>query len=597
MNTSFSLRVGQAINGGNGYGIIESETECDDNSWDANSPIIYKFATQYNEIYKKSYSLHCDLGKSTSDPRNILGIGREIKKKMDGDIGLKIAGAMSALCRYSPDRFIIFCKVAGDNPINIMEYAFGDHIKEIQRVMDSGSRDYRDVDKWCEENRAIKDTASFRNYIFDHPVIKAIYNTIKNDEMKETLKMITSGEQDHFTILIREYNSPIPDDITEGIYKTQILSKMLYYKQLMNGNKIIYLDPENKLHTLTSEDAITPLGDISQFARVQCKIRVYELLDGVCLRVDLYTEDSRGISTNSKQFHITDSQHLINNKSYKVKLIFADIDIPSTATNRGDMTMSISCISQAAQDEQVDNLAVADLGTRDSLRGVYCDYNNRILGLPFWNTGKDTWGAVRNAGGIRAVLSFTTQWVAEKIVSILCEKQRTNLTNAHPVLKRLFDTVIKSIIKNYSDYTKKSTSIPGVKEWNLNLLYSQMTGIPLTQPSVIVPQSPVAVTTPPPRQQPSIADDNASITDTSSVTSMETASSSDDETHNKYITFELATKELIIMSLGREIIRINSYGSGSGLRDWLKAIYDTKTDDDFIRWIGVFKAINKTHGI
>ena len=593
MNTSFSLKIGQYINGGNGYGIIESETECDDNSWDANSPIIYKFATQYNETYKKSYNLHCDIGKSTSDPRNILGIGREIKKKMDGDIGLKIAGAMHALCRYSPNRFIIFCKVTGDNPINIMEYAFGDHIKEIQRVMDSGSRDYRDVDKWCEENRAIKDTVSFRNYIFDHPVIQAIYNTIKNDEMKETLKMITSGEQDHFTILIREYNSPIPDDITEGIYKTLILSKMLYYKQLMNGNKIIYLDPENELHTLTREDAITPLGDISQFARVQCKIRVYELLDGVCLRVDLYTEDSRGISTNSKQFHITDSQHLINNKSFKVKLITVDVVIPSNAVNRGDMTMSISCISQAAQDEQVNNLAVADLGTRDSLRGLYCDYNNRILGLPFWNTGKDTWGAVRNSGGIRTVLSFTTQWVAEKIVSILCEKQRTNLTNAHPVLKKLFDTVIKSIIKNYSDYNKKSTSIPGVKEWNLNLLYSQMMGIPLTQPHVVVHSPPTTVILPP-RPQLSSADDTASVSDTSTVTSMETASSSDNE---KHIKFELATKELIIICLGREIIRINNYSNGSGLRDWLRAVYDTKTDDDFIRWIRVFKTINENHGI
>jgi hypothetical protein len=590
ISSSFSHKIGQGINGGNGYGIVEAETERDDNSWDSNSNIIYKLATSFNETYGKSYNLHCDLGKSTSDPLSILGAGREIKKKNDGDIGIKIMGAISSLCRYNPNKFYAFCKVA-NGPINIMTYNFGDHVQKIKQIMESGSRDYRDVDRWFEENRIIKVTESFRNDIFDHPVIQEVYNTIGNDEMKEALQFITSGQMDHFTIFIGEYNTPLPDDIPEGIYKTLNLSKMLYYKQLIAGKKIIYLNPENTLTTLTGEDAISPLGNPSQFARVLCKVDVYELQDGICFRVALHTEDTNGISTDSKVFHITDSQNIICNKSYKVKPI-PDINIPSNAIHKGNLTMSISCISQTEQDIQAEALADGELGKRDLLRGLYCDYN-RILGAPYWSSGKDTWGEKRNAGGIRAVLSFNTQWIAENIVTILCEKQRTNLTNAHPVLKKLFDMVIKTIIKNYSDYTNKLTSIPGVKEWNLNKLYYQITGLPLPQPPLSVPPLPL---TPRPRPRVAPASESESISDTSSVSS--TTSTSDEEIPTRHITFELCLREVIVMNAGHEITRINNNGNGSGIRDWLIGTYDKLNDDSkFIKWISIFGEINKQNNV
>ncbi len=591
MLASFSHKIGQGINGGNGYGIVESETEYNDNSWDAGSDVIYKIATAYNETYGASYNLHCDLGKSTSDPYTILGIGREIKKKMDGNIGIKIMGALSALCRYNPNTFYCFCKVAGKPPV-IMEYVFGDHVAEIHRVMESGSRDYRDVDKWCDENNVISTQASFRNDIFDHPIIQEVYNTIQNEEMKETLKSITSGGQDHYTILLGKYNAPLPDDIPEGIYRTFVQSKLLYYKQLMSGKRIVYLDPDNGLHSLTGEDAVDPLGDISQFARVLCKVGVYELDDGICFTVALHTEDSRGISQTSRDFHITDSQSLISNRNFKVKLITDDIDLPDNVVHRGDFDLRISCISKRAQDDQIEALRDGDLGTRDSLRGVFCDYI-RILGLPSWNCGKDSWGAVRNSGGIRGMFSFATQWFAENIASILCEKQRTNLTNAHPVLKKLFDAVIKNIIKNYSEYTMP-TSIPGVRAWDLNLLYSQITKTPLPQP----PRAPTPPQPPQPARvprRPVLEDDNSTVTDVTSITG--STGSIDDDPSSRPIAFELATREVLVLNSGREIARFNNYGNGSGIRDWLKAVYDTKEDDEFIRWVNAFKYLNANHSV
>lgn len=51
------------------------------------------------------------------------------------------------------------------------------------------------------------------------------------------------------------------------------------------------------------------------------------------------------------------------------------------------------------------------------------------------------------------------------------------------------------------------------------------------------------------------------------------------------------------MNAGREIARFNNHGCGSGIRDWLKAVYDAKNDDEFIRWINVFKTINRTHNV
>jgi hypothetical protein len=590
ISSSFSLKIGQGINGGNGYGIVEAETEYNDNSWDADSNIIYKIATAYHKDYKKSFHIHFDLGNSTSDPYNILGIGREIKKKMDGNIGIKFMGAHNALCRYSPDMFYAICKTT-NGPVVIMEYAIGDHIKKIKEIMESGSRDYREVDKWCEEEEVIKKKEAYDNNCFNHPVIQQVYNTIKDDFIKEELKRITSGGQDHYTMLINVYNSPLPDDIPEGINKTITFSQMLYYKQLISGKKIIYLNPDNNKIELNSTNAITPLGDISQFNRVVCKNNVYELNDGILFRVALHTENTTGISTSSKIFYVTDSQALIGNRSFKVKLITDDIAIPTNAIYRGDITLSSSCLSEAAQNQQTIKLAEAALGTRDSLRGLYCDYN-RILGLPFWNTGKDTWGAVRNAGGIRSILSFTSQWIAENIVQILCEKQRTNMTNAHQVLKKLFDVVIyKTIIKRYSEYNNKNTCSSGVKEWDLNLLYSQITNTPLPRPP-----TPPTPPTPPPR--PATPNDTESESDASSVTSDESTSSSEVEIPPRNITFNLCTREIIVMNAGQEIIRINNNGNGSGLRDWLIGTYDKLNNDvNFIAWVRAFGILNRQKGV
>ncbi len=577
MNTSFSHRVGQNIKAGNGLGVEQPVSEEDDNSWDAGSNIIIKIATPFSGESGKSFFLHCDLGKSTSDPRSVLGVGREIKKKNDGDIGLKIAGAFNSLCRYNPTNFYAFCKVSS-GPVNIMTYAFGDHVQKINQVMEHGSRDYRDVDRWFEDNQVVKDEVSYRNDVSDHPVIQEVINAIQNDEMKETLRRIISGGAEQYTLFIREYNTPLPDDIPEGIYQALAFAKMHYHKQLMMGKEIKYLDPNNRLHHITGADAFTPLGDISQFPWVRLEGNVCELSDGgICLAVSLRIEDSHGVSADSKTFYITNSQLLIADGRKKLKLITDNIPWPPQDSEyRGSMTMRISCIGQAAQDAQVVALGAGEMGTRDSLRGLYCDYN-RILGLPYWNNGKDSWGAQRNSGGIRAVLSFPGQWIAENMVSILYDKQRTNLANAHPILKKLFDMSIKTIIKKYSEYTNKSTSTTGVKRWDINLLYSQMTGIPL-----------------PPAEE---STDSESESDASSVSYSSEESSSDDDTPVRNMTFNLCTRDLIIMNRGREVARFNNYGYGSGLRDWLKAVYDTKNDETFLKFIREFAIISQQNRV
>lgn len=612
ISASFSLRVGQGIKGSNGYGIIEAETEFDDNSWDAGSNVIYKITT-YNKTLKKSFMLHCDLGKSTSDPRNLLGIGSQIKKKVEG-IGLKNMGTMNAACRYEPDMLHIYCKEAG-GPIWTMTYALGAHKAEINRVLPTGETvDYRNVDKWLAENNIIDRCKMGPNYhIFDETVIKNIYDSIddENAEMKATLKMITSGTQDQYTIIIGEYNSALREEITDGIYKTLIQSKMLYYKQLLSGKKIIYLNGENKKqYYITSKDAISPLGDVTQFARVLCKVRVYELQGDVCFIVALHIEDSNGISAESKQFCITDSQQLIKNMNFNVKLITSDVVIPSNAIYKGDITLRNSCLSLAAQDDIKNVLEDGGLGHRDDLRGIYYEYSSildtrepntpivetRILGPPGWPKWKPTkkeepvWGAVRNCGGLRAIVSCDKQWIAENIICILSEKHRTNLTNAHPVLKKLLDVVTKTIMKNYTSSDSGPFTNTGVKKWDLNKLYSQMTGIPLPKPATVT--QPAA--SQPSRRRPKVADDSESISDASSVSSMQTASSSDDEIIAKSITFDLTIKELIIMNAGFEVARFNNYGYGSGLHGWLKNKYETEKDDKkFIEFIRDFASAAK----
>jgi hypothetical protein len=567
MDTSFSLRVGQNINGGNGYGIEQAVPEEWDNSWDAGSNIVIHIATPYNETYGKSFFLTVDLGRSTPDPRSILGVGREIKKKSDGDIGLKIAGAFNSLCRYNPNEFHAFCKVPSAPEVKIMSYDFGDHVRKINEIMEHGSRDYRDVDRWMDEAQVVRDAVSYRNDISDHPVIQEVINTIQNDKMKGILRRIISGGESNYSLFLRVYNGPLPADIPEGIYNTLTLGKMFYYKQLMMGKEIMYLAPDNTLHHRMAADAINPLGDIIQFPWVRVEMNVYELPDGICLRAALHIEDSRGISAASKIFYITDSQELIADGRKKLKVIIDGIAWPQpNSVNRGEMSLRISCISQAAQNAQKMTLGVGV----DSLRGLYCDYN-RILGLPYWNSGKDSWGYQRNSSGIRAVLSFTTQYIAEKMVAILCEKQRTNLTNAHPVLKKLFDMVINTIIKKYSMNTRP-TSIPGVKEWNLNLLYSQITGTPFP--------------TPPPPPADDETTDSESDSDASSVSSAARTSSSDEGSAlPRNITFNLCTQYLIIMNGAWEIARFNNHNKGSCLRDWLNAVYDTKSDEAFIKYI------------
>jgi hypothetical protein len=90
----------------------------------------------------------------------------------------------------------------------------------------------------------------------------------------------------------------------------------------------------------------------------------------------------------------------------------------------------------------------ADFKSVQDTRGVFVSWNGRYLGLPYWNSKKNSnWGAKQNCTPLRCdIVIENSHFIAENICKIQSDKSQIDLDDAHPVLIRLMDCFVGNIV-------------------------------------------------------------------------------------------------------------------------------------------------------
>ena len=487
----FSLLMHQEIKGANGLGITHAQTELFDNSFDAGSQFATCVITKQSPVTKKCYKVDFDHGEGIKDLGALFNLSNEVKKKAIGNRGLKNKGHRSALGRFNPAHITYVSKVAGSKP-TFLEFDLGKMIESVDEEM-KGSCNYRNVDALSYIQQTRSRTEDIKSRLED------VISLIPDEIIKGQLQSIFDGKTDHFFLQIMEYSS-LPERLEDDLKECMTSCKLYYYQALLDGKEFNYLPSDGILVRLCKKDALNPLGDPTKFPRLLSTIDIREIDGGTLLQVKIGVE---GVTPENEKkiFWLTDSQSIINDKRSKILLLTSERKSWAKTPSVTMMEIRTSCISKDAQQYQINKLD--KLFGVDELRGLYCMYIDRILGIPIWGQSSG-WGSQRNMGGIRALVNFTDHVAAEKYMSIQCEKHRTNITNVNPVVSKLFDHLIANIAKFHSHYSKPESDL-GVKQWNLNTEFYIITEQAPPAPSSPVPTPPAPsspVPTPPAPSSP-----------------------------------------------------------------------------------------------
>ena len=451
----FALLMLQEIDGGNGLTITAAQTELLDNSLDAESQFTTCVTTRLSSATQKCYKVDFDHGEGVADLGSLLGLSSEVKKKGVGKRGLKNKGHRSALCRFKPEHITYMSKVAGSKP-TFLEFELGKMFTDWKQT-EKGSRNYRDVDHraYMQSTRSCTDDIRSR--------LEDVITLVRDETIKGQLQSILDGKTEHFFLQIMEYSS-LPEDLEEELKVCMNSCQLYYYQALRNGKEFNYLPSDGHLVRLCKKDALNPLGDHSKFQRLLSEVEIRVINDGTLLQIKIGVE---GITPEDerKTFWLTDSPSLIKDKRCKTILLQSEPTPWADALSSTTITIRTSCISDEEQIVQT----TAFKSKKDILRGLYCQFMDRILGLPFF-----PWAALRNVGGIRAEVHFTDHVAAEKYMAIQCEKHRTDLTNSPRIMLKLFEHLVWKIAEAYS-HTGTRTAHSGITEWNLNEAFTVIT--------------------------------------------------------------------------------------------------------------------------
>jgi hypothetical protein len=367
-----------------------------------------------------------------------------------------------------------------------------------------------------------------------------------------------------------EYNNDKQTEINDEFLKNYKSLNLFYYKSLENKFNIDFQPVSGEKISLTSKDAVNPLGS-SKFARI--------LINGKIIQVDgnktyLSCELSIEGYSGSKKFWFVDTPV---DKIKRIRIVEEE-PVLTNMVEHGDFELRITVISDQETITQKDSTGFGV----DELRGLYCLYIDRILGMPYFSK---LWGAARNAGGIRAELRFNNQSFAENYLLIQSQKHRTNLDNSHRILQGLFKSTIGNIIKKYSNYTTDSSK--GITHWNLNDVYNTILELqpkkekekekekeknPIINFIEDYLEDEVEIKPKPNPVQPLIIKPQG-------------------------IHFEITQQHLIIMDGSNELYRFNAFGIASQQRDYFKILLEKIGSAAFKEYIGKEFALRFTYNV
>jgi hypothetical protein len=466
----FALDFFSQVDGANGMSIGDALSEFVDNAKDAESTFHWTIVTAIHEPSKTYMVISLDHGNGLKKLPQLYGLGDTTVKKSEGKLGLKNTGHMAAVAAFKPD--IVHYYTDTEEGPAFMCFRLKEYYDAYKAEMAAGgSRDYR------------KATLNPTNYMTynksrtedDTDILSRAIDMVKTPEVRAALTNIRSKAACNHLLQIMVFSDDRSASISDHLKDATNQFRFYYPKALQGGFQIGLEQANGHVLRVMGDNSISPLG-AGTFPRITYKCKARRTTnDRLLIEVQMTVGDSEKMYT----FWMADAGFVTRR--------------PQTwdaSKPMGDFDMQISCISQAEQVQQAQDLGY---GVRD-MRGVYCEFIDRILGLPYWDG--HNFGANDNAGGVRAVITFREHAVAEELFAIQSHKHKTNIKSAHPVVKDLIKKIMRHVIDNYSNYTKNTAGRgqnPGVLSWDIDKCYRQLSGIP--EPP---PPRPSPTPTPPP---------------------------------------------------------------------------------------------------
>ena len=455
----FALDFFSQVDGANGLGRDAAQSEFVDNAKDADSTFHWTAITSVDPETNSYFMIGLDHGDGLYELPQLFGLGEQTLKKSEGKLGLKNTGHMAAIAAFKPDAVYYYSQAS------CMSFKIKEFSQAYKAEMSAeGGRDYRKGTLNPTKYMRFNDSPTEN----DSAVLTKAIASVKTPELSSMLENIRNKLTTKYLLQIMVFSNDRNAALAKELWDATNTFRFYYAKALQNGFQIHLEMPSGDAKHLDGEDTISPLGNAFQRLQFQCEVR--RVNKRILMEVTMSTIP---VTEVAPQFWVSGTTT-------------ADLTLEKpmswdSGKSLGNFTIQTTCLSQAEQLEQTRKLVPY---TVDNLRGVYCEFMDRILGLPYWDG--HNYGAAKNAGGVRAVITFEKHAIAEKLLAISSHKHKTNLKESHPVVKDFIKKVVRLVVDNYS-YTGLNTAgkgqNPGVATWDVNKCYRQMLGLP--EPAVI----------------------------------------------------------------------------------------------------------------
>ena len=425
----YALDVKDGLHGANGMTFAKSIGERIDDSYDAGSNPRYKVVNDGDD----QYLLHWNTGENLPQLAKLLGLSNTISKKAENKIGLKNKGTFAGVCNLGPDELYCISRNNEGKP-NELSFKFGDFVSTIEKCHDN----YRDpkliTSNFIESsNRISVDTSD---------LMKKLASMIKDEKLKkEVSSTITSPGPSSLMICMRFKKTHRLFNKLDYEMDQCFSSFNLYHGLLLKSGRgnIVYEDAKGNKKELTKDTAIDLMWGYSY---ILGNVTVGIKDDEVVLKVDLSISDKPQEGTTT--FYISNKP---TDGRYKFSQVFASYPKWSKLTNKG--TFKIRFTSLSPNDDKLMKARLGeDFTSVNDLRGVFVNWNGRYLGLPYWNTKKNSiWGSKQNCTPLRCdILIENSHFIAENICKIQSDKSQIDLDDAHPVLMELMNCFVGNIV-------------------------------------------------------------------------------------------------------------------------------------------------------
>ena len=483
----YALDVKDGLHGANGMTFAKSIGERIDDSYDAGSNPRYKVINDGDD----QYLLHWNTGENLPQLAKLLGLSNTISKKAENKIGLKNKGTFAGVCNLGPDELYCISRNNEGKP-NELSFKFGDFVSTIEKCHDN----YRDpkliTSNFIESsNRISVDTSD---------LMKKLASMIKDEKLKkEVSSTITSPGPSSLMICMRFKKTHRLFNKLDYEMDQCFSSFNLYHGLLLKSGRgnIVYEDAKGNKKELTKDTAIDLMWGYSY---ILGNVTVGIKDDEVVLKVDLSISDKPQEGTTT--FYISNKP---TDGRYKFSQVFASYPKWSKLTNKG--TFKIRFTSLSPNDDKLMKARLGeDFTSVNDLRGVFVNWNGRYLGLPYWNTKKNSiWGSKQNCTPLRCdILIENSHFIAENICKIQSDKSQIDLDDAHPVLMELMNCFVGNIVNKMIQSTKKTAAQKADEDYKpvwtnqvFHLIQHGELPVPIPRPRPAVPApAPVPVAPP-----------------------------------------------------------------------------------------------------